>query len=383
MLNTVIRNLTIATLGMAVTTVCADPVVESFYPYHNAVPRFPGLGVGMTIDQDNVEQFEEVLDPVNYEHIRQGWTALQIGRTQSFELHPKYVAASQANLDEVTLDENGLVANYVAGRPFPHDPDPGDPQAGLKLAWNYQYGFNAGDSEVIDPFWWSFKNLDTGKVERVLKFKAHFLKFAQRVTLGQTPEVDNNPAGLYRALYLVAREPFDIKNTQLLIHRYKNDLKRDDAWLYFGFQRRVRRLATGQISDAFLGTDLMIEDFEGYNARISDYDWRYLESKNLLLAFYYHNEQKLEPQAPGTRDGYKFVRFGGQGGCFPEVTWQLRKVHVIDGTPKDPQHPLSRRRVYLDAQTATMGRVINFDQKGGPVEELHDRQGSCGSSSPR
>ncbi len=57
MLNTAIRNLTIATLGMAVTTVCADPVVESFYPYRNAVPRFPGLEVGMTIDQENVEQF--------------------------------------------------------------------------------------------------------------------------------------------------------------------------------------------------------------------------------------------------------------------------------------------------------------------------------------
>ena len=33
-------------------------------------------------------------------------------------------------------------------------------------------------------------------------------------------------------------------------------------------RRRVRRLAVGQITDAFLGTDAMIEDFEGYNGRI-------------------------------------------------------------------------------------------------------------------
>ena len=67
------------------------------------------------------------------------------------------------------------------------------------------------------------------------------------------PEFENNPAELFRSIYAKALEPFDIANTQLLIHRYKNDLKRDDAWLYLGFQRRVRRLATGQTTDAFPG----------------------------------------------------------------------------------------------------------------------------------
>ena len=40
----------------------------------------------------------------------------------------------------------------------------------VRLVWNYQYGFNSGDSETIYPFWWTFRNMNTGKVERVLKF---------------------------------------------------------------------------------------------------------------------------------------------------------------------------------------------------------------------
>ncbi|MEW8549000.1 MAG: hypothetical protein AB2533_00970, partial [Candidatus Thiodiazotropha endolucinida] len=29
-------------------------------------------------------------------------------------------------------------------------------------------------------------------------------------------------------------------------------------------------MASGQVTDAFLGSDVMIEDFEGYNGRIND-----------------------------------------------------------------------------------------------------------------
>ena len=57
---------------------------------------------------------------------------------------------------------------------------------------------------------------------------------------------------------------------------------------------------------------------------------------------------------------------GGQGGCFPLVTWQLRKVHIIDGTPKDANHPLSSRVVYQDAETGTLGMVYIYDKQGAP-----------------
>ena len=48
----------------------------------------------------------------------------------------------------------------------------------------------------------------------------------------------------------------------------------------------VRRLASVKITDAFLGTDLMIEDFEGYNGRVSDYNWEYGGTRDLLLPFF-------------------------------------------------------------------------------------------------
>jgi len=34
----------------------------------------------------------------------------------------------------------------------------------------------------------------------------------------------------------------------------------------------------------------MIEDFEGYNGKVTDYTWEYAGTRNLLMPFYYHND---------------------------------------------------------------------------------------------
>jgi hypothetical protein len=159
------------------------------------------------------------------------------------------------------------------------------------------------------------------------------------------------------------QKPFDVKNTQLLIHRAQDDLKRDNAWLYLGFQRRVRRLASGQVTDSFLGSDLMIEDFEGYNGRISDMNWKYLGTKMMLVPFYNHNEQALTDEYKES-DGYKFVDFHGKGNCFPNVTYQLRKIYILESSPIDTSHPISKRRHFVDAQTFTLPRTIIYDRAG-------------------
>ena len=264
----------------------------------------------------------------------------------------------------------------TAGRPFPEEPDINDPDAGQKLIWNYQYGFNAGDAERIYPFWWTFRDMKTDKIERIIKFDIKFMKWQQRVTFDPKPALGKNPSNIYRSLYMYAEEPFDIKNTQLLIHRYRDDLRRDDAWLYLGFQRRVRRLAAGQITDSFLGTDIMIEDFEGYNSRVTDYNWEYGGTRNLLVPFYYHNEMDLADEPADDPDGYRFITAHGKGNCFPKVTYQLRKTYILNGYPKDSEHPLSKREINMDAQTSTMPTLLIYDRKGDlwkwfPIGKAH------------
>ena len=87
----------------------------------------------------------------------------------------------------------GEINNFVAGRPFPEEPDIDDPQAGVKIAWNYKYGYNWGDNAAIAPFYWKFRDMDSGKIERTIKFNFHFLNFMHRVNQPPVPSVEPNP----------------------------------------------------------------------------------------------------------------------------------------------------------------------------------------------
>lgn len=337
---------------------------KSFFPYKHALPTAAGVTAGTVINKGNFANFEAVLDPGLQRHIQAGAVEITVGKTTSFDINKSYVDATRENAGKVKLGAKpGELVGYVAGRPFPEEPDAKDPRAGEKLAWNFRYGMNWGDGLAISPFYWKYRNMDSGKVERTILFNFHFIKYTHRLNQAPTPEILPNPSKLYRATYVNVQEPQDVKNTQLLIQRYEDDLKQDDAYLYLGFQRRVRRLSTGQTTDAFLGSDIMIEDFEGYNGRISDMNWKYKDTVNMLMPFYHHNDMKLSDEYKEP-DGYKYVAFGGQGGCFPDITWQLRKVHIVESSPVDPNHPVSRRVHYMDAQTSAMSQTLVYDRKG-------------------
>jgi len=352
-------------VGYASATTEAD-VDKSFNPYMVDMPTFPGLKVGSVINKTNVDQFKDALGVGVYKLIKNGLFEMKVGATTQFTISKAYVNASKANLNKTKLGTKpGELTGYVAGRPFPEEPDIKDPRAGEKLAWNYKYGVNWVDGAVISPFYWRYINMSNGQIEKIINYDFHFLNFMHRTNNAPIPEVTPNPSGIYRAIYVKANEPQDLKNTQLLIQRFEDDSKRDDAYLYLGFQRRVRRLAQGQETDAFLGSDLMIEDFEGYNSRVSDMKWTYKGTKTVLLPMWNHNELKLDNDIPTDADGYKHVDFAGQGNCFPEGTWQLRKVYVLEAAPVNPNHPVSKRVFYMDVQLGNLnGANEIYDRKG-------------------
>jgi len=353
------------TISLSAVAASLQDVESSFYPYKNSTPTFDGLSTGMTINKDNVEKFKTIIDPAMYQFIKTGDTEIKVGETTSFDLHSSYVEATKANLANVKLGSKpGEISGSLAGRPFPEEPSLDDPRAGEKLAWNYKYGYNWGDSAAIQPFYWKFRNMKNGKLERTLKFNFHFLNFTHRTQQKPVPAITPNPSNLFRGIYVQVLEPFDVKNTQLLIQRFEDDLKRDNAYLYLGFQRRVRRLSSGQVTDSFLGSDVMIEDFEGYNGRISDMAWTFKGARKMLVPMYNHNEMTLDSETHKDEDGYQVVSFGGKGSCFPNVTYQLRKVYEVESASVDSNHPISKRSHFIDAQTFTIPRNITYDRKG-------------------
>ena len=145
-----------------------EDIQRSFYPYKNHTPAYAGYTPGMILNQSNADKFKDILDEGLYFFVKNGWVELKTDKTTDFPLSDDYVEATRKNAANVSLNENGTLNGFVAGRAYPQEPDINDPRAGQKLVWNYQYGFNSGDSETIHPFWWTYRNAATGKVSWLL-----------------------------------------------------------------------------------------------------------------------------------------------------------------------------------------------------------------------
>ncbi|RMF12153.1 MAG: DUF1329 domain-containing protein [Alphaproteobacteria bacterium] len=310
------------------------------------------LPPGTVITAQNLALAESYLDPILAARVRAGDVTITVAAPVPFVPHENYIAATAAHLGEPSLGNAvGILNNYVAGLPFAEPLTADDPRAGEKLAWNIRHAWGGGSGRV-DPMIWRYIDMSSGKVERTLKMEAASLLFKHRLMDQRGTELDAGPQEVFRGLYLRVDEPYDIRNTQLLVHRLSDDHARERSWMYLSSQRRVRRLGTGQTTDAFLGSDIMIEDFLGYNGRIVDMEWRYLGRRDVLLPFFVG---RRGGEAPG---------FAGAGGCFPDVSWQVRPAYVLEAVPRNAGHPLSKRLFYVDVQTSTIALGQIYDRSG-------------------
>ena len=145
-----------------------EDVEKTFYPYKFETPEPGELQPGVVVTAANVDSVaKDFLDEGMYQMVKDGWVELTVGKLTPIHLNQNYVDATRANINTATLGEKvGELNGYVAGRPFIEEPSLDDPRAGEKMAWNYRFTPHFGDSGSIYPFYWKYRNMNSGKVER-------------------------------------------------------------------------------------------------------------------------------------------------------------------------------------------------------------------------
>lgn len=74
--------------------------------------------------------------------------------------------------------------------------------------------------------------------------------------------------------------PADIRGTAYLNFDWKESLRDDDSWLYLPALQRVKRLASSDTSDSFLGSDFNYSDINGF--QIEWYDYNFINESELV-----------------------------------------------------------------------------------------------------
>jgi len=312
------------------------------------------------ISRANVDSLSYLLDRDVAAMIRRGWFTMIVGEPTSFRPHSAYVQATRAG--EARLGGPGTLENYRGGRPFPNDPAPSDTRAGEKIAWNMRLMYS-GDSGLIPEMYLQLRDLNSETLIRSLTLEARSMRFMYRHVVAPIPSVNKNLQNALGAFYMRAVEAGDLTGAEVLAFFNRDDSEPRNGWVYIPQLRRSQSLASFPPRETVFGSDILPDDFLGYAGRIVDMTWKYIGSSYLLMPMYRHDQIVVtEKIAHGST--YRFAHFAGRAACFPAITWQVRRVHLVEGTPVSSDGPVTKRLLYIDAQTAYAGLVKLYDEDG-------------------
>ena len=118
----------------------------------------------------------------------------------------------------------------------------------------------AGDSSVSDI---TLVLIDRRERQRIRNLKLYSKNYGE----------DTKTLSLFES-------PADIRGTAYLNFDWNNSLRDDDSWLYLPALQRVKRLASSDTSDSFLGSDFTYADINGFE--VDWYDYSFVNESEMI-----------------------------------------------------------------------------------------------------
>jgi len=332
---------------------------------------------GDVIDTSNWEKAKGLLpDPV-LDWVKQGDGTMTVG-TIPYDpgeyLPPAVLKSLKANVGRYDVDENGLIIDvktkklpeFVEGLPFPQI-DLNDPRAGAKIMYNKHYfTYACGDIFVQLQTRWIGRNTGFER-ELVMEYWTYVLD-GYPPAKQRTNKEDLEVHSIIRVL-----APFDIKGTNVLLWRYRDE-RQDSTFSYVPAIRRVRRMSPGNRSDSFLGSDFCVDDAWGYAGKVNAFDWKLVKKVDQLIPFYPGKPVPLVQNDMGeweTRHEDRKVVFGYEKDGYQGAPWWptnyiyvKRPTYVLECKAKDPYYNYGTQYLWIDADCFTPTYKLIHDRAG-------------------
>ena len=345
----------------------------------------PDLKPGDVLTARDLERMRPFVPPGYLEQLNFPEFRMEIATLAKHTPSAAYMTCTEKYGGQVNLAADGALVNYKCGQPFPQL-DVSDPQAGMKAEWNFDYHWDNYGLQNLDVLWiWDrfggnhektaptsiegppprlfegityTSKLPTdvshdfgggGTFDRILQASYQRVRFSHLAQLDGAP-LPFTGAGEYEWKEMTYfYEPFDIRGTAFIIFRREDPHLAESAWAYIPNLRRVRRVSSAVKSDSLLGTDIVLDDFYGFNGRPLDWNWKFWGFKDII----------------GVTDSkYDYVRLYGPNGQIPDDRWSLRKCVVLERTPRLPRYPYSSALMFVDAEAYNALYHFAFDVKG-------------------
>ncbi|MGE0485591.1 MAG: DUF1329 domain-containing protein [Gammaproteobacteria bacterium] len=321
---------------------------------------------GSVLSGSDIDRLRAFIPPGYVDEFAADGVTVTIQPTEHFVGHPAFNAATQAFAGQARLGAGGELENYTAGQPFSDAqiaqaaPD----QAGLMIGWNqvnrWQYsGYQVdelsmaylaagGTGQAADP---DIGLVGGGVVGRRLVQRFHrvylsHVAFASDA--GYRVDVPDAGKRFYKD-YIEFLSPFDVAGTKFVVERSLDPHEDDQVNTYLPTERRVRRFSAKERADAFMGSDVTLDDFDGFAGRVLDYRWTLVGRRTVLDVI---------------DAGEPLLRYGGPMSRALIDRWQLRDCYVVELHSTWEDHPYQSRLLFIDRETYDVAIALAFDRDG-------------------
>jgi hypothetical protein len=314
----------------------------------------PEVKPGETVGPHNWERVKGMVGENLLNRIKQGYS-FQIKKDPSVGPPREYAAATAKYAAQVKLGPKDELLNYVAGEPFPNL-SLSDPQAGIKLAWNfywrwigddYKTGGGTGQGKIIRYA------IERDGSERRADVLHHSIKTRGRVSLGADPLL----RGYEHVDWMQLRAdeyPRDTSGTTTLEIRYASPDREDDLYIYVPSIRRVRRAPPIQRCATIAPSEFNFDDINSFGGKITDFSYRLLGRFKMLANF--------------AQDQIPFARRTGD--YLPtKESWSVVDTYALEIVPKDRSYCYPKKVIYIDPINYEAFWTMIWDRSGNYWKE--------------
>ncbi len=348
--------------------------VVAFALFSIAGSSWAGVTPGDTITKDQADKVADLVSPGNLVLVKQGMT-MKIVPTERLDWPPPYKAATEKYSAQVQLAPDGTLKNYMAGLPFPLV-DANDPQAALKVMWNFSYRPLYTDDAVSKNVEIASYGPGTSLADPVAHFTIGNVGFYNNTGRTEVNPIPTNPeattAGIrYRFGAYPFLEPSEMRGFGFIRYRNLDPKIEDNTWMFNPRSRHVNRASANELSDvlglyepgagtggeaATYASNLDPDSFFGFGAKIEDFNYRFLGEKPMLAVV---NAENSPAKACPTD--------GGRTIC-PE-NWEMRQLYVVEGDAKQTSMvgasvSIPKRIFYVDSEGWFITASDQYDHDG-------------------
>ena len=339
----------------------------------------PGAGVspGDTITKDQADKVADLVSPGNLILVKQGMT-MTIVPTERLEWPPPYKAATEKYSAQVQLAPDGTLKNYAAGLPFPLV-DANEPQAALKVMWNFSYRPLYTDDAISKNVEIASYRPGSTAADLAEHFTIGNVGFYNNTGRTEVSPIPTNPdattGGIrYRFGAYPFLEPSEMRGFGFIRYRSVDPKIEDNSWMFNPRTRHAYRASATELSDVFglldaaagggatgagagtYASNLDPDSFFGFAAKIEDFNYKLLGEKPMLAVVNAANS----PAKACPNDGGRTI-------C-PE-NWEMRRLYVIEADAKQTSVlgggvSIPKRIFYIDSEGWFITASDQYDRDG-------------------